>query len=105
MSVVKLENVSVLEAVSVVVETPVAPVIAPAAEILIDGVEKNLLKPVAEAKLMPLIILELLFDPAVKLIPLMTLVLFVFVALLNESESPLVVIEETEVLLLVKLRA
>ena len=64
MSVVKLLNVSVDDAVKVVVETPVAPVIAPADVIVIDGVERKFVNPVEDAKRIPLIILLLLFVAA-----------------------------------------
>jgi len=76
-------------------------VIAPAAEILMLGVEIKLLKPVALAKLMPLIKLVLLFVAAGKLIPFKVLLLLVLVALAKAMLIPLTVVAVVEVLLLV----
>ena len=88
LSVVRDERVTVLEALSVVVPTPVAPVIAPALDILIDGVERNFVNPVAETKLIPLIALVPVLVAAGKLIPFNTLVSFVLVALVREMLVP-----------------
>ena len=89
------------EAFNVVVETPVAPVTAPAAEILMVGVERNLLKPLASVKVMPLITLELLLE-AVRLMPLIVLALLLLAALVRFKLSPLTVVEISEVLALVR---
>src|SRR5437764_62019 len=60
---------------------PVAPVTAPTFEMLMEGVAKKLVKPVAEAKLMPLMILALLLTAEAKLMPFKVLALLVLVAL------------------------
>src|SRR6266567_9164330 len=105
LSVVKLENVSVLEAVKAVVETPVAPVIAPAEVILIVGVDRNLLNPVAAVKLMPLRILFPLFAAAGKLIPLRMLLSLPFTAFVKAMLTPFTVVDEAPVLAFVKAKA
>ena len=72
MSVEKPLKVTVDEAFNVVVETPVAPVIAPAPEMLIEGEDKNLSYPVPKFKaLNTLLAMVLTFE---KLMPLMVLV-------------------------------
>src|SRR4029079_13498652 len=96
------EKVTVLEALRVVVLTPVAPVIAPALEILIDGVERKFVKPVEDANLIPLIVLELLFVAAGKFIPFKVFELLVFVAFVNAIFTPFTFTEEAPVLPLVK---
>jgi len=53
-----------------VVDTPVAPVMAPPPVMAMEGELRRLLIPTDEAKLIPLITLELLFETAGKLIPL-----------------------------------
>lgn len=102
LSVVKLLKVTVLEAVKLVVVMPVAPVIAPAEVILRDGVERKLVKPVAEAKEIPLTILELLLAAAGKEIPFKVLELLVLVALVRERLRPLMEVAVAVVLPLVK---
>ena len=105
MSVVRLERVTVLDASSVVVETPVAPVIAPALVILMVGDERKLLNPVADAKLMPLITFVLLLDAAGKLIPLRVLVLLVLVELVKAMLMPLTAVVVALVFAFVKANA
>ena len=97
----KEDKVTVEEAFNVVVDTPVAPVMAPAEEILIEGVDKNLVKPVALSKLIPLMTLVLLFEAAGKLIPFKVLVLLVLVELVKATLKPLTVVALAPVLLLV----
>jgi hypothetical protein len=96
--------VTVELALSVVVETPVAPVIAPELDISIDGVERKLVNPVAEEKLIPLITLELLFVAAGKLMPFSIFVLLVLVAFERVRLTPLVVMDDADVLALVRSR-
>jgi hypothetical protein len=73
---------------------PVAPVIAPADDSANVGVLMKLVKPVAEAKFRPLITFELLFDAALKLIPLRVFELFEFVAFVRVRSYPLTAIAE-----------
>ncbi len=68
---------------------PVAPVIAPPDVIAIVGVLIKLVNPDADAKLTPLITLELLLVAAGKLMPLSALVLLLFVALASVIFTPL----------------
>jgi hypothetical protein len=80
---------------------PVAPVIAPDEESTKVGVLMKLVKPVAEAKFNPLIILVLLFVAAGKLIPFKVLELLVLVEFAKVMFVPLTVVAVTEVLELV----
>jgi hypothetical protein len=90
-AVVNDENVTVDDALRVVVEIPVAPVMAPVPVILIDGVLMKFVNPVADAKLIPLIILESLLLAAGKLIPYVVLVPLGLVALDKAIFIPLAV--------------
>ena len=86
--------------------TTVAPEIAPVAEILIEGVFKKLLKPVAEAKLIPLIRPRALLFAASKLIPLVVSIPKpALLASTNVKSIPLTVVPVITLLLLVTLRA
>ena len=90
---------TVEDALSVVVPTPVAPVIAPVPEMLIDGEERNFVNPVA--KEIPLITFApLLF--AVKLMPLITLLSLTLDALVRARSIPFVVTDDPLVFALVR---
>ena len=104
MSVDRLEKVSEDEADKEVVETPVAPLIAPALEILTVGVFKKLVNPVADSKLTPLTRLVLLFEATGKSMPFKVLELLVLVALVKARLRPFTVVAVEEALPLVKLR-
>jgi hypothetical protein len=66
----------------------VAPLTAPVDEMTIDGVLRKFEKPVAEVKLIPLMILELVLVAAWKLIPLVVLELLALVPLAKVRSSP-----------------
>lgn len=68
--------------------TPVAPVIAPAFVMAMEGVFRKLVNPVADAKLMPLIVLVPVLVAAGKLIPLSVDVLSVLLAFVKARLTP-----------------
>jgi hypothetical protein len=65
-----------------------APVILPALSMTIDGVFRKLVKPVADMKLIPLILLVLVLVAAWKLTPLTVLELLAFVPLAKVRSKP-----------------
>lgn len=65
-----------------------APLMLPAEEILIVGVFKKLVKPVAETKLMPLMVLALVMLAAGKLMPLTVLELLALVPVAKVKSRP-----------------
>ena len=75
---------------------------SPLLEILIDGVERKLLNPVADSKLIPFIVLLLLLLAAGKFIPFIVFVLLELIALVNSRLKPLVVVKLADVLLFVR---
>ena len=91
------------DALNVVVDTPVAPVMAPVEEMSMDGVDRKLVYPVAEEKFIPFITLVPLFVAAGKFTPFSMLVLFGFEALERDMLIPFTVVVVTPVFEFVKL--
>ena len=84
---------------------PVAPVIAPAEVTANVGELIKLVKPVAEAKLIPLITLLLLLDAVGKLMPFVMLELFALLALVSEMLVAFTVVAVAVVLALVTFKS
>jgi hypothetical protein len=88
-----------------VAATVPAPEISPEESITIDGVLKKSVKPVALAKLMPTILLELVLVAASKLIPLVVLELLVLVPLARVKSRALTALAPATELASVTVRA
>src|SRR5437588_5667 len=86
---VPVVKVGVDEASRVVVDTSVAPVIAPKFEIFTEGVQRKLVKPLEDSKLIPLTVSRaFVFVAPGKSIPLRVLVLSVLLALVRAIFTP-----------------